>query len=263
MKPHLRSNLTTPAGFSGPTGNAITLPTGPVDWAGVPEFDIGYRLGQGAGVLRAAYRLLNSDGTETLPGASLGSLVPLQLKTRLNVQTLDLDYIIPEYLSEGKDISRWFFRELRGGFGIRTAAAYFDSKASGFPTVDTHVSSAFGGVGPHMFLELRQDLCRPDFQFYTRWTGSGVLGPILQRFSQTTMVGGVPVSGLFDTGNKNIGIGIFQVEAGLSWEPMALGRRFRFTAAYSWERWWNFGRTDDSDAELTLQGLLLRAEFRY
>jgi hypothetical protein len=262
LKPHLDTHLSTPAGFTGPTGGPITLGASPLDWAGVPEFSVGYRFGEGAGELRLSYRLLNSSGTETLSGSdAFGN--PAQLHTTLNVQTLDFDYISSEYLSEGQDISRFFFRDLRAGIGLRAAAAYFDTRANGFPVTDTHISSAFGGVGPRMFVELHQDLGRPDLQLYTRLSASGLLGPILQEYSQTSMAGGATNFGGYDTHNKNIGIGIFQVESGLSWEPEALGRRFRFTAAYSWERWWNFGRTDSSDAELTLQGVVLRAEFRY
>ena len=262
LKPHLDTHLSTPAGFAGPTGGPITLGAASLDWTGVPEFSLGYRLGQGAGELRLSYRLIDSSGTDNLP-TSNASGSPAQLHTTLSVQTLDLDYVSSEYLSEGQDISRLFFRDLRAGFGIRAAAAYFDSRANGFPITDTHVSSAFGGVGPRMFVELHQDLGRPDFQFYTRLSASGVLGPILQQYDQTLVSGSATNFGGYDTHNKNIGIGIFQVESGISWEPQALGRRFRFTAAYSWERWWNFGRTDGGDAELTLQGAVIRAEFRY
>jgi hypothetical protein len=262
MKAHLDTHLSTPAGFTGPTGGPITIGAASLDWLGVPEFSLGYRFGQGAGELRVSYRLVETSGTQTLPGTD-GYGNPAQLHSSLNVQTVDFDYISPEYLSEGQDISRLLFRDLRAGIGLRATAAYFDNRASGFPITDTHMSSAFGGVGPRMFVELHQDLGRPDFQFYTRLSGSGVLGPILQQFDQTSVAGGATNFGYYDTHNKNIGMGIFQVESGFSWEPRAFGRRFRFTAAYSWERWWSFGRTDSSDAELTLQGAVIRAEFRY
>jgi hypothetical protein len=261
MKPHLDSHLSTPAGINGPTGGPITIGNSPLNWAGVPEFSLGYRFGQGAGELRVSYRYLNSEGTESLGADALGN--PAQLRSTLNVQNLDFDYISPEYISDGQDFSRLLFRDLRAGIGLRAVAAYFDNRASGYPITDTHVSSAFGGVGPRMFVELHQDLGRPDFQFYTRLSASGVLGPILQQYDQTMAAGGTSNFGYYDTHNKNIGIGIFQVESGFSWEPQGLGRRWRFTAAYSWERWWNFGRTDSSDAELTLQGAVIRAEFRY
>jgi hypothetical protein len=262
MKPHLDTHLSTPAGFAGPTGGPITIGAAPLDWTGVPEFSLGYRFSQGAGELRLSYRLVDTSGTQTLSGTdAFGN--PAQLHSTLNVQTLDFDYISPEYLSEGQDISRLLFRDLRAGIGLRATAAYFDNRASGTPIADTHMSSAFGGVGPRMFVELHQDLGRPDFQFYTRLTASGVLGPIIQQFDQTTLSGGTSNFGSYDTHNKNIGMGIFQVESGFSWEPQGFGRRFRFTAAYSWERWWSFGRTDSSDAELTLQGAVIRAEFRY
>jgi hypothetical protein len=262
MKPNLKTRLTTPDSFATPTGNPISLPVATLDWAGVPQFNLGYRFGQGVGELRLGYRLLASAGTDVLPG--LDPPVPGQLRTRLDVHTVDLDYISPEYVSGGGYVSAAFLRDLRAGVGLRAASAFFDSHAAGAVRLpDTHVSSSFGGVGPRVFLELYQDLGRPDVQFYSRLSASGVLGPIRQRFSQTVVDAGGPGAAVFDTGNRNIGIGILQAEAGVSWEPNPLYRRLRLTAAYSWERWWNFGRTDESNAELTLQGLLLRAEFRY
>jgi hypothetical protein len=114
-----------------------------------------------------------------------------------------------------------------------------------------------------MFTELRQDLGRPDIQFYTRVSATGLLGPINQQFSQSTTPAGGLGAGFYGTGDRHVGIGIFQAEAGISWSPNVQNRRIRLTAAYSWERWWNFGRTDDSQAELTLQGAVVRAEFRY
>jgi hypothetical protein len=262
MKPNLKTRLTTPDSFATPTGRPISLPAATLDWAGVPQFSLGYRLGQGAGELQLAYRLLASAGSDVLPG--LDPPVPGQLRTRLDVHTVDLDYISPEYVPGGGAVSPALLRELRGGVGLRAASAFFDSRATGAARLpDTHASSSFGGVGPRMFLELHQNLGRPDVQFYSRLSASGVLGPIRQRFSQTALTDAGQAAVLFDTGNRNIGIGILQAEAGVSWEPDPLGRRLRLTAAYSWERWWNFGRTDDSNAELTLQGLLLRAEFRY
>jgi hypothetical protein len=261
IKPHLDTHLSTPAGINGPTGVPISLGAAPLDWIGVPEFSVGYRFDQGAGEVRLSYRLIDSSGTQNLGPDSLGN--PAQLHTSLSVQNLDLDYITQEYLAEAGDISRFFFRDLRAGIGIRAAAAYFDTRASGYPITDTHIHSDFGGVGPRMFVELHQDLGRSDFQLYSRVSASGVLGPIIQQYDQTSLIGGSSNFANFDTHNKNIGMGIMQFEAGVSWEPQGFGRRFRFTAAYSWERWWNFGRTDSSDAELTLQGAVLRAEYRY
>ena len=261
MKPNVKNQLTTPTGFIGPIGNPIALPAAPLDWVAVPTLNFGYRFTEGAGELRLAYRLLSSAGNEAVPG--LDSSGQGQLRSRLDVQTIDLDYISREFVSEGTDISRFFFRDLRCGFGLRATSAFFDSRASGTTITDAHVSSSFGGVGPRMFLELHQNLGRTDFQFYTRVSGNGVLGPIRQQFSQTALTAGGATIGYYDTHNQNVGIGIVQAEVGFSWEPNRLARRLRVTAAYSWERWWDFGKTDDSNAELTLQGVLLRAEYRY
>ena len=261
MKPNLKNLLTTPAGYVSPTGNAITLPAAPLDWAAVPTLNFGYRFGEGFGEFRFAYRLLASAGDEAAPGLDAAGLG--QLRSRIDIQTFDFDYISQEYLNEGKDISRAFFRDIRGGIGIRVASTFFDSHAAGTIVTDQHVSSSFAGLGPRMFLELRQDLGRTDFQLYSRVIASGVLGPVRQQFSDTVQTPGGPNNGYYDTHNQSNAMGVLQVEAGFSWEPDRLARRFRLTAAYSWERWWDLGSTSDSNAELTLQGVLLRAEYRY
>ena len=36
-----------------------------------------------------------------------------------------------------------------------------------------------------------------------------------------------------------------------------------FFLGYQFEQWWNLGRTDDSNAELTIQGVFVRGEWRY
>ncbi len=261
MKPHLNNQLTTPFTFTGPTGNAITLPQAPLDWVGVPLLSVGYRLGEGSGEFRLSYRLLASAGNEQLPG--FDSLIPAQLRSRLDVQTIDMDYVTREYTPEATDSSQFFFRDIRGGVGMRVVSAFFDSHAVGTTITDTHVSSSYGGAGPRVFVELHRSLGRSDFQFYTRVAASGALGPIRQQFTQTVQGPGGPDNGVFNTQNQNAGMGILQAEGGFSWEPERLVRRLRVTAAYSWERWWNFARTSDSNAEFTLQGLLLRAEFKY
>ncbi len=262
LKPHLKGGLTTPSGFSGPSGGPIALPLGSLDWTGVPQIHIGYRFDQGAGELRLSYRLIASTGSDSVPGFG-DATGPASLRTRLNVQSFDLDYIMPEFLSEGRDVSRWFFRELQAGVGLRAASAFFDTNLTGGGQPNTRARSSFGGVGPRAFVELRQDLGRPDVQFYSRVSGAGLIGPVNQQFSQTGAPDGSVAPGFYGTGDRHNGIGVLQAEAGISWCPNVKNRRWRLTAAYSWERWWNFGRTDDSQAELTLQGAILRAEFRY
>jgi hypothetical protein len=255
LKPHLKSRLTTPDGFT----PAINLPVAPLDWTAAPEFVLGYRLGEAAGEVRLSYRLVGSSGDETRPafdaaGAGL-------LRSRLNVNTIDLDYVAPEVLTEGADIACAFLRDLRVGFGLRVATAFFDSHAAGQVVTDETVRSMFAGVGPRVFTELHKDVGVWGLAVYTRMAASGVFGPVRQRFGRT--VDGEPASAFFDTGHRSTGTGIGAIDAGLSWCPEWTQGRSRLTLAYTWERWWNLGRTDDSNAELTLQGIVLRVEIQY
>jgi hypothetical protein len=262
LKPHITNRLTTPGPLAPALSGPIRLPVAPLDWTGAPQLGLGYRFDNGAGELLVDYRLVASAGSELLPG--LDSTGAGLLRSRLNLNTVDVDYVLPEFLTpEGVDTSWWFRRELRAGFGLRVASAFFDS-AAGRQALDERVSSLFAGVGPHAFWDYRQKLGDGPLWLYTRLDAAGVFGKIRQRFSEVAVgPGGAVAAGGFDTGRLSSGVGVGGFEAGLSWANPFGYRALRLTAAYSWERWWNLGRTDDSNAELTLQGLVFRAEFRY
>ena len=56
-------------------------------------------------------------------------------------------------------------------------------------------------------------------------------------------------------------MGIFGVEGGLSYAPWE-DRTWRFTLGYQWQRWWWVGATSDSNADLSIQGIIFRGEWR-
>ena len=262
LKPHLAARLTTPGPLTAANPNPPFLGAAPLDWTGAPEVGVGYRLDKGAGEFFANYRLVAAAGSGPLLGTDPGG--PGIVHSRLNLNTVDLDYVLPEFLiPDAWATSRWFRREFRAGFGLRAASGFFDSVAVGPATPELRGSSLFAGVGPHGFWEYRQHLGDRPLWLYTRVSAAGVLGKIRQRFAETDLTPGGPVGGGSNTGWLSNGVGTVGAEAGLSWaNPVGL-RDTRLTVAYSWERWWDFGRTDDSNAELTIQGIVFRAEFRY
>lgn len=263
LKPRLDVKIVSPGSldpsFPGPTAP----PTTSLDWLGAPEFTLGYRLPNAAGDVQLGYRLAASQGRGTVVG--FDSTGDGAVRTRLNVNTVDLDYVLPEFLTpEAVDTSRAFRREWRAGFGVRTATGFFDTLVNAPTTLEARASSTFWGVGPRAFWEGRQHLGDRPAWLYGRITAAGLVGAVRQDFAQTVLnPDGSTTAAGFNSGRKSTGVGVGGFEAGLSWNDPCGARNWRLTAAYSWERWWNFGKTDSSRGELTLQGVILRVEYRY
>jgi hypothetical protein len=260
LKPHLKATLTTPGPLLPGATDAPVFPVGTMDWTGAPQIVLGYRLPAGMGDVRVDYRLVSSSGTETIPGFDAAGAS--SLRTRLNLNQVDIDYRTAEFLTGGEEISPWFRRDLRAGFGIRVVSAFFDASATGQQLAEK-ASSIFAGVGPHGFLEYHQAVGDLPVALYTRISAAGVFGSIRQRFTQSLQTDGVLATAAFDTGHLSTGIGTIQGEAGVSWVVPIEQLPLRLSLGYTWERWWNFADTDDSRGELTLQGLFFRGEFRY
>jgi|SRR5579883_357463 len=262
VKPHLKAGLTTPNPLTAGNPAPPFVSASPLDWTGAPEVAVGYRFDKGAGEVLIDYRLVAAAGSTGLPLTDPAG--PGTLRSRVNLNTVDIDYVAPEFLTpDGTDTSRWFRREFRAGFGVRVASAFFDSVAAGTHTPELRADSIFAGAGPHAFWEYRQHLGDRPLWFYSRVSAAGVLGRTRQRFAETDLVPGGTAVGGYDTGFLSNGLGTVGGEAGFSWANPFGMRDLRLTLAYSWERWWYFGQTNDSTAQLTIQGVVFRAEFRY
>ncbi|QVL30099.1 hypothetical protein KIH39_14655 [Telmatocola sphagniphila] len=257
LKPKLFTSLTTPAAFNGPV---ISQTVSSIDWAGAPKLTAGYRLSEGMGELQLSYRLLASSGSETL--GVYDTAGPGLIRSRLNANTIDLDYVAPEFLGEGRETSHSYFRYLSFGIGLRVATLYFDTQGAGRQLLNQDISSMFTGIGPRTFVEWNPALTDNGLALHTRLEASGVVGSIDQKFYQTALNAGMPQAAAYNTGSHNTGVGIGSFEAGLTYTPLGFENRLRFTLAYSLEQWWNVN-TDDSKAKLFLQGIVARAEFSY
>ena len=53
---------------------------------------------------------------------------------------------------------------------------------------------------------------------------------------------------------------MLSVQAGLSWAP---NDTWRFSAGYSYEQWWDATFAGNSRGDVQIQGVFLRAEWKY
>jgi len=259
-------------------GNPVTLNSAHLDPNVLPRITVGYRYERGLGEIRASFQTYAFDGRETLGAFDPGGAATRRTSLRGNIVDLDICYF--EFHAEGLAIPRnTFFMipgrlglgqppvrnrlspplELRFTLGARGANMYFDSSAQG-PTTYERVMSNFSGGGIHFATEVNQRLwCDAPFFWHGRAEGSGMWGYVDQNFARTV----AGVSGQAGPTGLTIGVPTVNVEFGLSWGPDSPNRYRRFTIAYQYQEWFSFGATDDSNANLLMNGILMRGECKY
>jgi hypothetical protein len=226
-----------------------------------PLFELGYRFPEGFGEFLVSYRFLVDESTNPAV-TDIGSG---HLKTRLDLNENDFDYVSREYSLAPKYDLRW-------RLGARLAGVYFDSRLAVVVPPDNfgggrlweRTSNNFFGAGPHVGLELARKLDLPGSSIFLRVDGASVFGRIHQRFGETftlaeiddQLFGGVTAVSRTQT------VPILGVQAGVAWSPVDW-RWATFSLGYVFEQWWNVGRVQDSTAEVMFQGLFVQAEFRF
>lgn len=250
VKPHLTNHVSSGTPLAPVFPAPVQLPFAAQDWTVSPRFEAGYHLPHGRGDLRVGYRFLNSQGSD---GGAWGDV-----NSRLSLNVIDLDYLSPEWLVENP-LGPW--RDLRLVGGVRIAAAHFDSAGRGGAVVEDRFTSHFVGAGPRFGVEWRKPVFTSPLEFYARADASGVLGRVRQDFALGVRDDAGRVFGAARQGDpKSSGVAVVGVEAGFAWRPTAMTC---VVCGYQYEQWWNLGRTDDSNAELVIQGVFLRGEWRY
>jgi len=250
---HVTNGLTANVTVDGLVSNTVQLPSAGLDWTGSPRLELGYRLAEGLGELVFSYQALETDGSTILPGFDLdgGNGV---LNSRLDVYVLDFDYVSREY-SLGP---RW---DMKWKAGLRVANVSFDSVADGF-FLEQRTRNDFWGVGPHAGLQVWRALDVPGLALYGKIEGATVLGDIKQTFEEEIATDAGVLVGV-TAQHQDQAVPVLNAQAGLAWTPCWRGQRLRFAGGYELEQWWYLGQAGDSRAELTVQGLFLRGEWRY
>lgn len=231
----VRPHVTAQVGSSDDPGGPSRFPFAEPGWAVQPRVEVGYRMPDGAGDVRAGYRFLTASGDDSQSPGSHG---------RVELHTVDLDYVTSEWLAE---FTPDWFRDLRASAGVRLATARAESTSPGW-----NFRSRFVGAGPRVGLEWRRPVPVPTaLEVYARAEATGLTGWVDQTVGP---VGAVPEQGT--------GVGIVSAEVGVGWQPLGPAG-VRVLAGYQIEQWWNLGRTGFANADLTIQGVFVRGEWRY
>ncbi len=256
--PHIKNRLTAPVTIDGFT-DTLHLPTASLEFTGSPLFILGYRFPQGCGEFTASYRSLVTEGTRNIENFDF--LGDGFLKSRLNVNVVDLDYGSQEIpLVTEAPGQLW---DLKFDVGARIAGVYFDTKASGF-ALSQETSNNFFGAGPHLSLEVYRYF--QDFNglaLYGKVESAVVIGRVHQNFRESFSVDGVTVVSGATSQHGAQAVPVLGIEAGLSWTPVHTLRWLRFSGGYILNQWWDVGTVGGSTADLTYQGLFLRTELHF
>src|SRR5439155_3907733 len=256
--PHVKNRLTGVVRLDDFT-DTLHLPTASLDFTGSPKVILGYRFAQGFGEFSASYRSIVTEGTRNI--ADFDFFGDSFLKSRLNVNVIDLDYGSQEIpLSVDLAPSLW---DLKFDVGARIAGVFFDSTAQGF-ILREHTSNNFFGAGPHLALELQRHLeDYPGLALFLRVETAVVIGRIHQRFEESLALDGMPLLGGSTSQSGNQAVPVLGIQAGVSWTPVHNWRWLRFSGGYTFEQWWNVGKAAGSSADLTSQGIFLRTELQF
>jgi hypothetical protein len=239
--------------------DTLHLPTASLDFTGSPKIILGYRLPPGFGEFTASYRSIVTEGTRNVE--DLEPLGDSFLKSRLNVNAVDLDYGTQEIpLSFDSRPALWDFKF---DVGARIAGVYFDSTSQGV-IFHEHTSNNFFGAGPHVALQLQRHLADyPGISLFARIETAVVIGRIHQVFQESASFDGTPIFGGSNSQSGDRAVPVLGFQAGASWTPVHNWRWLQFSGGYTFEQWWDVGKVGGSSADLTSQGIFLRTELHF
>lgn len=251
--PHIKNRLQADVTIDGSDFGIVHLPTAELDWTGAPRFELGYRMQQGCGEFLVSYRFLVTEGRQVLPGFDLDGNDGW-LKSRLDLNVIDLDYASREY-----SLERW---DMKWKAGVRFASIFFDSRGLGL-FIEERTSNNFYGAGPHVGLDLWRSFNVPGLGFFTRMEAASVVGQIRQGFEVSGIADDGSLVGGATTVHHTQAVPTLGVQVGLGWSRWWSYHWSRYSLGYEFENWWYLGQAGASRAELTSQGIFFRGEFGF
>jgi len=249
--PHLSSLLTAPVSLreNGPS-TTVALRNARLRATASPLFQLGaYRFGPGYAELAISYQFLATDGTDFLP--AFGEFGSALIRSRLNLQTISLDYI-------RKDCPMGWDSLLSWEVGPRVQIVFFDTQAQSAASFE-QARNYFFGAGLHAGCTLTKALP----------SGLGLFGHF-----DMALLGGYNTAQNFVFGAHDPLIGVVSgsanqeqsqfapslgVQVGLSWKPTRLPC-FHLRGGYQFEQYYNLGRVRNSRGDLNAQGLFVGCE---
>lgn len=253
IAPHIKDRLVAGVNLGDQFTDVVHLPSAELDWVASPRVELGYRCAQGFGEFLISYRSIVSEGRCTITGFDLFG--DGALRTRLNVNVLDLDYSSREF-----SLGPWW--DMKWQVGARLAGVFFDSRAEG-AILAQRTSNSYIGAGPHAGMDLWRRLPVYGLALFGRLEGAVLLGHLSQEFEESFGVGDFFLLGGATQQRTTQGVPVARLQAGLSWTPSWYDRCLRLAAGYELEQWWNLGTLNDSRAELTGQGAFVRFEWNF
>jgi hypothetical protein len=251
--PHLKNRLIGTLAFSGVT-DVVQLPSAQLDWTASPRVEVGYRLPEGCGEVLLAYRSLVTEGAGVLPGFDLDGSDGF-VASRLNVNIVDVDYASQECALG----PHW---DMRWKAGARVAAVFFDSVGFG-QFLEQRASNNFVGAGPLVGLDLNRRLGICGLALFGRLEAAALIGDIHQSFEEQFIAPNNTLVGAASRVSQTQVVPDVHFQAGLTWSPGGFYRSLHFAGGYEIENWWYLGQIGGSRAELTAQGIFLRAEWDF
>jgi len=261
--PHVKNRLRDMVQVGTAMPDIVQLPSTDLNWTVSPSVQLGYRLPSGFGAFAVGYRQFASDGTAAMQVPD----GPAILKNRLDVNIAELDYLSWE-------LSLWPNCGMKWWFGLRLANIFFDGQlsepfaeaAAGSGIFATHVSNHFLGGGPLYGLQLTKDWRETGISLVARAEGATLLGRVQQDFLEFSTLpgpGGALLIGETRRSNPQ-SVPTLNVFLGINWQPPRYSALL-LSAGYEYEYWWSVGRlsTTTSRGEMSNQGVLLKAEFRF
>jgi hypothetical protein len=260
--PHVKNRLYQTINLNDGETDALHLPSADLGGTVSPRFDVGYRFGENSGAVLVSYRFLTIEGR--LQYIDEFDMPVGSLESRLDIQTIDLDYATRDFQLG----SHW---EVRGRVGGRFGYAFFDSNdrqifTPNDPTLpllfdSVRTSNRFVGAGPHALLEIEHRFRSRSLSGFARVEGSLLIGQVQQEFSETLVQG--PDSAFGSVSPKATqAVPVLQTELGLRWRP-TWHDNWSFALGYTYEQWWSLGSAGGSKAEIWSQGAFVRGEFMF
>jgi hypothetical protein len=238
--------------FAPPRPNdTVNLPFAPQDATLAPKFTLGWRFSGERGGVQLTYRNIASEGNDWI--TNFDAAGDGALRSRLDLNEVGLNYTTSEHPLGALWSMRW-------EVGARLATIYHDSQGFG-EVLGQKTSNFFIGAGPQAALDLTREIPDTGFALFSRLDAADYFGRIEQKFSERL---GDPRA-TYGFGNSeqdgSQAVPFVGVQAGLSW--LSHFGRYRATAGYEFNQWWNTARIGDSRGYVQAQGLFFRSEYNY